>query len=199
MENEKLQNELQTIRQLMERSAKFVSLSGLSGVLMGVFALIGASCAYAVLHNELLLSTQVIWLIVIASLVLLCSVGTCLVLTARKAGRLKQSVWNPASRALLSAMSIPLLTGGLFVLLCLYAAYFDLIAAACLIFYGLSLVTGGQFTFNDIRILGVLQILLGLIAFALPHLGLYLWAIGFGILHIIYGVHMHFKYDRRTI
>jgi len=51
MENKSVHQNLESIRQLMERSVKFVSLSGLSGILAGIYALIGAVLAYREIYS----------------------------------------------------------------------------------------------------------------------------------------------------
>jgi hypothetical protein len=71
-----------------------------------------------------------------------------------------------------------------------------MIASALLIFYGLALVAGSEFTYTEVKWLGIAEILLGLIALCIPAYGLLLWAIGFGLLHILYGSIMYFKYER---
>src|ERR1700759_3425393 len=52
MEENKIHDDLTAIRSLMERSQKFISLSGLSGILAGIYALIGAAAAYVILYND---------------------------------------------------------------------------------------------------------------------------------------------------
>ena len=42
MENEKYLKDIQDIKQMMSQSTQFISLSGLSGILAGIYALIGA-------------------------------------------------------------------------------------------------------------------------------------------------------------
>ena len=51
MHKESAQSDIESIRQLMERSVKFVSLSGLSGILAGIYALIGAALAYLQIYS----------------------------------------------------------------------------------------------------------------------------------------------------
>lgn len=94
--------------------------------------------------------------------------------------------------------ALPLLTGGCFVLILFSQGYYGIIAAGCLIFYGLALVAASQYTYGDVKWLGICEIGLGLLATLLPGFGLYFWAIGFGLLHILYGTIMHFKYDRES-
>lgn len=205
MKEKDVYTELSSIRNLMERSSKFISLSGLAGVLAGVYALAGAGLGYWLIKttsgsnqsydymNEPLIFWQ---LFMIALAVLVFSVVTACGLTLRNAKNKSESVWNPVSRRMLTATGVPLLTGGLFILIMLMKGEYDYIAAACLIFYGLALFAGSHYTFVDIKWLGVCQILLGLLALILPDYGLILWAAGFGVLHIIYGSMMHFKYER---
>lgn len=208
MDNQQLHSELHSIRHLMERSAKFISLSGLSGILAGSYALIGAALGYREVYgfaskmsyrdhyvNE---DTVLFKLVVIATVVLLLSVGTAIWLSMRKARKQRQPIWNPASRGLLKAVGVPLGTGGLFILISLVQGTYGITAPACLIFYGLALVAGSEYTYRDVKGLGILQILLGLLAACFPGYGIIFWAVGFGFLHILYGTIMYFKYDRRV-
>ncbi len=200
-------SEISSIRDLMERSTKFISLSGLSGILAGVYALIGAFISFKIVYqnnpdpllyrdhyvNETLILTK---LFVVAMTVLVLSLTTGIWLTIRKAKKKNQNFWNTGSRNLLINMAIPLLTGGLFILILLFRGSYEAIAPACLIFYGLALVAGSHYTFTDVKWLGICEILLGLLTALLPGYGLIFWTIGFGLLHILYGTIMHFKYDR---
>jgi len=207
MNHEQLQSELLSIRHLMERSAKFISLSGLSGILAGCYALIGAALGYREVYgfsskigyrdHYVTEDAVLVRLVIIASVVLLLSVGTAVWLSVRKGRKQKQGIWNPASRGLLKAMGVPLVTGGLFVVIMIARGTYGLVAPSCLIFYGLALVAGGQYTYSDVKGLGILQIVLGLLAACLPGYGLIFWSLGFGVLHILYGFIMYFKYDRR--
>ncbi len=217
MEEKKIQNELASIRNLMERSSKFISLSGLSGILAGVYALIGAALAYHVIYDHTPVTgrgyvdngTQssglffgssyrlLEWeLIAIAFVVLLLSVVTGIVLSYRKAKRKGQPIWGKTSKSLLFYMATPLVTGGLLILIFIYHGHYSIVAPASLIFYGLSLVGASNFTFTDVKYLGLCDIMLGLVTACLPGYGLLFWAIGFGVLHIVYGSIMYLKYDR---
>ncbi len=197
--------ELSSIRDLMERSSKFISLSGLSGVLAGVYALVGAAIGYWLIGNLPIIEPYgaytdeplIFWqLFMIALAVLVFSIFTACWLTMKNARAKKENVWNPVSRRLLASIAVPLLTGGLFILIMLAKGDYTMIAAACLIFYGLALVAGSHYTYSDVKWLGIFEILLGLVALALPLYGLVIWAVGFGILNILYGSIMHFKYDQ---
>jgi hypothetical protein len=206
MEEKDIHSELASIRSLMERSSRFLSLSGLSGVMAGIYALIGAFTGYRLVskkYGSLTISDsysdnpQVYHqLLLIATVILLLSVLTCLILSIREAKKKNENYWNPVSKRLISSMAIPLFTGGLFIIILLLKAEYSLIASACLIFYGLSLISASQYTFSDVRWLGFCQIILGLMAAMIPESGLWFWVFGFGFLHIIYGSVMHFKYNQ---
>lgn len=203
MKEKDVYEELSSIRDLMERSSKFISLSGLSGVLAGVYALIGARFGFRAMENlsgvskdDPVLKDAVLFLALIGLAVLVLSVVTCYWLSMRKAKKRNENVWNPVSRRMLAAVSIPMFTGGLFIIIQLLKGEYNLIASTSLIFYGLALVAGSQYTFNEIKWLGICEILLGLLALVYPGNGVLLWATGFGLLHIVYGSIMHFKYER---
>lgn len=193
--------DIQDIRSMMAQSSQFISLSGLSGILAGIYALIGAFLAYYLITNDQSYyityeSTTFQLLLLIAAVVLLLSIMTAYLLTVRKAKKVGEKVWNPTSRRLIVNFSIPLVTGGIFTLLLLKSGYFLIIAPITLIFYGLACVNASKYTLRDVRYLGITQIVLGLIATEFPGYGLHFWAVGFGICHIVYGCVMHYKYDR---
>ncbi len=205
MKKEEIQNDLASIRSLMERSSKFISLSGLSGILAGVYSLIGAGAAFYVIgspninysHLTFLQALNALpYLIWIAIAVLVASVLTSVALSYQKAKHTGQPIWGNTSKALLFHMIVPLITGGLLILIFLYRGYFGIVAPAMLVFYGLALIGASNFTFTDIKYLGLCEIILGLIAAFIPGYGLAFWALGFGVLHVVYGSVMYLKYDR---
>lgn len=205
MNQKDLINQIGQIRSLMEKSSKFMSISGLSGVLIGSYALVGAFVGYTLVYgfdrewgyrDNYVNSSLVPTLIFIASAVLVVSVGTGYYMAKQKAKKSSQSVWNPTSKALFKAMAVPLLTGGILSFILLYKDNYEMIASTMLIFYGLALSAASSFTFKELRWLGVLDIILGLLALCLPGYGIYIWAVGFGVLHIIYGLIVHQRYEK---
>lgn len=199
------EKDLASIRTMMDRSAKFISLSGLAGVLAGIYALAGASVAYRLIQyprspfayriqtiNE---PATLIELVLVAAAVLVAALATGLWLTHRNSLKHNTRLWTPASRLLLQKVAVPLVSGGLFILIMLYTGHFGLAAPACLIFYGLALIHGSANTVDEIRYLGYSEIALGLICAMYQGYGLLFWAIGFGVLHIVYGTIMYNKYD----
>jgi hypothetical protein len=200
------ERDIASIRNIMERSSKVISLSGLSGVLAGVYATLGAMVAYYIMYYpgspfdylaEPVRETEILWtLIVIASVVLVASLATGFFLSNQKAKKHGVNLWNAAGQRMITNLFIPLVAGGLFILILLFNGYFSLAAPACLIFYGIGLIQGSTNTYDEIRYLGFCEIGLGLIAAVYPGYGLLFWTIGFGILHIVYGSIMYNKYDK---
>lgn len=204
-EIQEYEKDLASIRTMMERSAKFLSLSGLSGVLAGLYALIGASWAYYIIYypyspygfrfhyvNE---TTIIGKLIFIALLVLILSIASGFLLSMRKARKMNTNVWNKSSQQMIVNLMIPLVCGGFFSLILISRGYYGIVASSCMIFYGLALINASRNTYEEIRYLGFSEIILGLASALLPGYGLVFWALGFGVLHIAYGAVMHYRYD----
>lgn len=199
------EKDIQSIRNLMERSSKFLSLSGLSGVLAGVYAVAGSAAAYYVLyqpdtpfdyHDTTSKAINIsIKLIIIALLVLSASLITGYFFAMRKSKKIGTPFWSDTTRRLIINLAVPLVAGGIFVILMLSKGYYGAAAPATLIFYGLALVNASLNLFDEIRYLGYIEIVLGLFAAAFVGYGLYFWAFGFGVLHIVYGLVMYKKYD----
>lgn len=200
------EKDLASIRDIMERSAKFISLSGLSGVLAGIYALAGAIAAYFLVHypvspfNYRIYSAtapDTLWkLLLIAFLVLSASLITGFYFSNKKAKKHGLKIWSSASKRLFVNLAIPLITGGLFIIIMLAQGHYGLAAPASLIFYGLALIQGSTNTYDEIRYLGFSEIVIGLICALLPGYGLHFWALGFGVLHVFYGAIMYNKYDK---
>ncbi|MFD2826638.1 hypothetical protein ACFSYG_09145 [Leeuwenhoekiella polynyae] len=201
--------DISDIKTMMSRSSRFMSLSGLSGVLAGVYALIGATIAYFQIKDfKFLIYNETDWisdnpysslffnLVTIALIVLAAAIATGFFLTLRKAKKQNEKIWNPVSKRLLANFALPLVSGGLFCIVLIQYDIAGLVAPATLIFYGLSLVNASKFTIGDIKYLGIANIIIGLIATQFVGYGLYFWALGFGIFHIIYGTILYNKYDR---
>jgi hypothetical protein len=200
--------EISDIKRIMERSSRFISLSGLSGIAAGLCALIGAYFAnitirnfYDYNHEELTLivgpGVLKMRLLMIAAIVLAAALVFAFIFTWRRARQNHIPIWDLTARKLVWNVMIPLISGGLFILAMLQYSEWRFVAPACLIFYGLALVNGSKYTLTDIRYLGYMEIILGLVNTQYTGHGLYFWAAGFGVLHIIYGVIMWLKYERR--
>ncbi len=194
------------IRSMMERTSKFLSLSGWAGVMAGIYALTAAYLTYAVLDfnpSEITPSagTLTSWptiplqLLTLAFGTLLLAIGTAIFLSQRKSSRRGEKLWNATSRRMVTNMAVPLVTGGLLILLLLLNGLTGLAAPFSLIFYGLALFNAGNFTYSAVKLLGLMEIMLGLIGIHFIGYGLLCWAIGFGLLHIVYGIYIHYRYE----
>lgn len=200
MESKDYLKDITDIKNMMNKSSRFISLSGLSGIMAGIYAIIGAAFAYWLVMNSgkdyLILDGYVFRLIVLdLVLVALLSIVTGIILTTRKAKKNGDKIWDASSKRLVINFLIPLIAGGLYILIILSNQKYGQTSALMLIFYGLALVNASKYSIGDIRYLGYTEIILGLICAILPGYGFWLWVIGFGIMHIIYGTYMYFKYD----
>ena len=203
--------DLREIRKMMESSSKFLSLSGLSGVFAGLFALVGSWLAYREMnHMEDLQYWYAVqgrmqdWsdtlnyrLAFIAIAVLIAALSFGILFTWLKARKQQKKLWTPLSIRLIISLMVPLGFGGLFIIGLYYQGYFALIAPATLIFYGLALLNGSKYVHVDIKYLALCEMALGVLALFKLYYGLYFWAVGFGVLHILYGSIMYIKYDRK--
>ena len=199
--------DIEEIRSLMEKSSKFISLSGWAGIFAGVFALMGSYIALTFLdfnpqslsvdtENNPFQQKQIFSVVQLALLVFLLAISFALFFTHRRAKRKDELLWTPTAKRLVINMAVPLFTGGILILLFISKGFIGFVAPFSLLFYGLALFTISKFTFDEVKILGLIEILLGLISVYKVSLGLLFWAIGFGVVHIIYGIYVYFKYER---
>jgi hypothetical protein len=215
-EQEQSLHAIHDIKRMMERSSRFISLSGLSGISAGVCALIGAWLAYPFVmgSRDFIMSwekayslaeqqswTQLFnnWLFWIAAGTFAAAFVSAFLFTYLKSKKQGIPLWGNTAKRLMINVSIPLLVGGVFLMRLLDYGTFGLIAPGCLLFYGLALVNASKYTLDEIRFLGYGQILLGIINLFFEGAGLYFWAAGFGVLHIVYGIYMWMKYEKQGI
>lgn len=198
--------DISEIRNIMERSSNFISLSGLSGIMAGIYALIGSFVAYRIVFVERsILGIRDVYineqetitkLMIVAAAVLILAVVTGIYLTSKKNDNSCFSLKDAGFRNLIGSLLIPLVTGGIFILILVSRGYYSIVAPAFLIFYGLALINGSKYTIRDINYLGMIEVALGLICALLPGYGLVFWAFGFGVMHILYGSFMYYKYEK---
>lgn len=198
--------EINQIKNLIESRTKFISLSGLSGVVAGILALFGAYLANRIIYESqnviyydimtLDFSPSVLRLITIAVLVFVGALTSAYLLSLQKAKQRGTLLWNAAAKRLVQAFLLPLFVGGVFVIFLILRHHLTLVAPACLLFYGLALVSASHFTYGDVKLLGYAEILLGMVNLFFVGQGLFFWSIGFGVFHIIYGIIMYYKYEK---
>jgi hypothetical protein len=207
---QEIQDDLASIRNILEKSSKFISLSGLSGILAGIYALIGAATALYFSYNMAIpnyrygsdyhiirKAPDLLWpLATIALVVLAASLITGLILSNKKAKRHNTTLWTPATYRVIINLAIPLITGGLVIITQIAYGNYEFVAPGCLIFYGLALIAASPNLYEEVRYLGYSEIILGILCGFLSGYGLFFWATGFGIFHIFYGALMFRKYDR---
>ena len=196
------------IKHLMNKSSRFMSLSGLSGILAGIYALIGATLVYNIIYKDnpltkdsyqtlVLDETSMLNIFAIAFAVVSVSIITAIILSWKKAKLYNEKLWDIASRRLMINFMIPLATGGFFIIALIEKEIYVFVAPLTLVFYGLALVNASKYTLGYIRYFGVTMILIGLSSVWFLGYGLFFWALGFGLCHIIYGALVHLKYERK--
>jgi hypothetical protein len=188
MEN-KPSETLSDIRRLMERSSRFSLLSGYSLIAAGICGLAGVWQA----HREVMqwrmhpggehLADR---LILTGSLTLVAALALGYAFTWGKVRRQQVPLWDAVVRKVSIHFAIPLFTGGVFVVGMIYWGQYQFIATACLVFYGLALVNASHFTVRPIRMLGLMQLLLGFICLFTGY-NLICLMLGFGIMNILAG------------
>jgi len=211
MNTNKPLEDLKEIRKMMETSSKFLSLSGLSGISAGIIALLGAGYAWYLInefklnlpnyefsrHYENSSNILNFKLIIIAFLILILAVGFGFGFTYLSAKKKNQNLFSPIAYKLAWSLGIPLAFGGAFTLIMYYHGIYQFIGASTLLFYGLGLLNASKYVHIEIKYLAITQMILGLLSALFIGYSLYFWALGFGVLHIVYGSIMYAKYDRK--
>jgi len=200
--------DIKVIKKIMEESSRFLSLSGLSGIIAGLLAIAGAVVANLIISRTPLAeewysvpfvgeaagTRTILLLLTDMAVVLVFSLAAAVFFSSRKARKSGHNAWTPVTRRMLASLLLPLVTGGLFILITLSRVPANVTIASTLIFYGLAVISAGKFTFGEIHWLGVLEVVAGLICLLLPQWSVFIWAAGFGIIHIGYGLFMHLRY-----
>jgi hypothetical protein len=204
---------LKDIKQLMDKSSRFISLSGLSGVAAGVCALVAAWLAQRKLHESqpgapeeyssngagpltLPIKGVALDLILIAAVTFVAALTFAFIFTYLRSRKTGVPIWGYTARRVMVNVFVPMITGGLVIVRMMQLGFYDLVAPLCLLFYGLALINASKYTLTEIRYLGYGQLILGILNLWLIPYSLYFWAAGFGVLHILYGIIMWNKYER---
>lgn len=207
MESKDYLKDISEIKDLMNRSSRFISLSGLSGILAGIYALIGTWWVYDIIYATeepskdayqtiVIYELEMLQIVGVAIAIVLLSIITAVFLSWRKAKKQNEKLWDAASKRLIINFLIPLATGGFFIIFLIEKEVYVFVAPLMLVFYGLACVNASKYTLGFVRYLGLTMIVLGLMSVWFLGYGLHFWALGFGVCHIVYGALMYFKYDR---
>jgi predicted lysophospholipase L1 biosynthesis ABC-type transport system permease subunit len=202
---------LQDIRAIMERSSRFMSLSGIGGILVGLTGMVGAVIAYFYLGKDFSIRYDSPYLslgylnwglnlreffLLWASSVLSLAIGLTLLFTYWRSKRKKYKVWDATAARSMINFAVPATTGGLICINFLWRGFITLLAPITLIFFGLACVNVSKYTLEEVRYMGYAEIVLGLAALFAPSLGLLLWGIGFGVVILIFGLYLYRRYER---
>lgn len=201
MESEKYLNDLKDIKAIMDRSSRFISLSGIAGVACGVIALLGAYTYYVQVYDKM----QVVGVyategfefnaLLIAAVTLFLALASAILFTTRQSKKSGLKLWDARTKQMLSRFMVPLAAGGLLSLIVFYHGFSYLALPITLIFFGLGAYAASRFSYRELRSLGLTNVVLGLLAAFFLHYALIFWALGFGLLNIIYGIVVYKKYE----
>lgn len=198
MEKEEALSALSEIRDIMAKSTKVLSFSGLSSVVVGVYAIIAAAIGNYVI-NDLSVSEYLRNKIFIGGGVLLIVISliTVLLFAKRKAGKNNLPFQlDSITKKLLGHFFLPMSVGGILSLLLIHNGNYGLTSSIMLIFYGLALVNISGYTYTNAKYLGFAEIVLGLVNCALNQYGMLFWTLGFGVAHVVYGILFHIICER---
>ncbi len=117
------------------------------------------------------------------------------VFTYQRSKKTNTPIWGTTAKRLLINVTVPMIAGGIFLLFLIKNEVYNFVAPGCLIFYGLSVLNASKYTLSETRYLAYCEILVGVVNLFFMNDGLYFWAFGFGILHILYGIFMWQKYE----
>ena len=171
---------LQFIRETMERSTHFTAVPGYGGMLMGATALVAAYIANA---QVLLRDSLVTWLIEAA---LAFAIG--MLAMWQKSKITGGSLVSAPARKFALGFAPPLIVGVIIVLGLWKNGYYYIMPPICMLSYGAAVVCGGAFSVRVVPVMGWFFMALGAIAFAIPTSnGNLMMGASFGMLHIIFG------------
>ena len=189
------------IKSMMEKSSRFTSFSGTSAILIGTIALAGATMARSRLTNTLDLSmatSSLSKLITVGLAVFVLSLIIVLFFSAQKARKAGQKFASKQMWRTLFNFLLPLFVGGLFCASLIAGGEYRLLSPAMLLFYGLALINASKYTYRSIFRLGCIELLIGIFSLFLPSdYALLFWSIGFGWVHIVYGIYFYFAVERK--
>src|SRR5438067_5459312 len=172
---------LRFIRETMERSASFTAVPGWGGVAMGITGLAAAGIALPQTTPRAWLAT---WLV--AALVANAIGATTLVW---KAHRANVPLLSGAGQKFALSLSPPLAAGALLTAALYAAGMTGILPGLWMLLYGAGVVTGGAFSVKIVPIMGLCLMSLGAFALVAPaSWGNWFLAIGFGGIHIVFGL-----------
>ncbi|KAF0239805.1 MAG: hypothetical protein FD167_4313 [bacterium] len=171
---------LKFIRETMESAASFTAVPGWGQVIIGILAMFTA----AVASRQTKASDWVITWIVLASVSLVIAV----ISMNRKAKRSETILLSRPGKNFVVSCSPPMIAAALLTLNLCQNNNFRVLPGMWLLLYGTGVITGGAFSVKIVPVMGVCFMIVGTIALFSPDsLGNIFMALGFGLLHIIFG------------
>jgi len=202
MNNKNYLEDISQIKNLMAESSKFlVFTTGLSGLFSGLFAIAGITYIYFLAEGKVndiqeLVTNYKSTIAIVLVVTLAFSTLITFLLTKRNAKSNGQNPWNPiAKKMVFNFYSVGIL-GGIYVLILFFQEKYEFIVELMLIFYGMALLNGSKYTFDQVKFLAYIQIALGLICSLYPTHDFWFWIVGFGFVNLIYGGIMYFGYGK---
>lgn len=198
MENKEALNTLNDIKDMMERSSKFKAISGLSIIIVGILASLVSAYIYFFL-GDYSINTPTKWrtTAIIAIGLLVVAFATVFLMAYLKAKRHNlRFTFDTTMRRFLLHFFIPMVAGGLLCIALLLQQHYGLVSSITLIFYGLALINSSHFSYPALRYLGYAELALGLVDCFMVNYALLTWFLGFGVLHIVFGIIFMIHYER---
>ncbi len=178
---------LRVIRQLMERSTKYSTFSGFSGILAGAASITGCLVTRSLSQTDpaaFRVAFLVTW-----SLVILFAIGADYLLTKRRAARVGKRVLSRLGKQMFLASAPGLGTGALLTLYFLRHNLLGDIYPVWMLCYGIAVCAVGLFSQREVSYLGAAFLLAGAATLLFcPTFGLPMMAVTFGAFHILYGI-----------
>ena len=213
MENKEALNTLHEIKELMEKSSRFQSISGWSILIVGLLASVVSAGAWLLLlpHEftypativaplsrgdmgmlinspyRTLIASSVALALLVVSFAVVCF-GSYRLMKRQGDFQFGRTIRRP-----LFHFAVPMVVGGLLCLAMLMQGHYGLTSTFMLVFYGLALLNASHYTSRSIALLGYCELVLGVVdCFVVSHAILF-WFLGFGLLHIVFGIYFILK------
>lgn len=196
MESDKYLNDISEIKKLMNKSSKFISLSGLSSIYTGIYGLIGGLYYYykEVITNNYSANIAIIIFLLISFL----SVITTIFFTSKRAKETNEKAWSKTTEQLIATFSITLLLGTIYIFVLIFQEKYLAAIPLVPLVYGLSLIHAAKHTSNVVMPLGITQVITAFLCVLFIEYSFWFYVIGFGAIHLINGLIIYFKYDKNN-
>jgi hypothetical protein len=181
---------LRVIRELMERSTRYSTFSGLSGIMAGTASIVGCLVTRHLQQTHPTLESARIPFLITWSLVIFFAIGVDYLLTKRHAARVGKRIVSRLGKQMAYASIPGLGTGGLLTLYMLEHKLLADVFPVWMLCYGLAVCAVGLFSQREVKVLGACFLAAGAATLLMPQIGLAMTAVTFGGFHIVYGLIM---------